>query len=55
MIFKQIHSLPTNPNWGKIAFLTIVAIGTGFIVYQIVKSYKFNVQPISPKKDNKTD
>jgi hypothetical protein len=55
MIFKQIHTLPTNPNWGKITLISLAAIGAGCIVYQIAKSYKLNVQPISQKKDNKND
>lgn len=55
MIFKQIHTLPTNPNWGKITLISLAAIGAGFIVYQIAKSYKLNVQPMSPKKDEKND
>ena len=55
MIFKQIHTLPTNPSLGKIALISLAAIGTVIIVCQIAKSYKLNVQPMSPKKDEKND
>ena len=55
MIFNQIHTLPTNPKWGKVALISFAVIGVGFIVYKIAKSYKLNVQPISPKKDEKND
>ena len=38
MIFKQIHTLPTNPSCGKIALISLAAIGTVIVVCQIAKS-----------------
>ena len=55
MIFKQIHTLPTNPNWGKIAIISLAVICTVIVVCQIAKSNKLKVQPMSPKKDEKND
>ena len=48
MIFKQIHTLPTNPNWGKIALITLATIGAGIIVYHKLKI------DLPAKKDDKT-
>ena len=53
MIFKQIHTLPTNPNWGKIALITLATIGAGIIVYQFTKPDKLKID-LPTKKDHKT-
>lgn len=45
MIFKQIHSFPTGPNWGKIALITVVAIIAGYIAYNTVKLGKVKIEP----------
>ncbi|MFO0355954.1 MAG: hypothetical protein ACK50A_03295 [Sphingobacteriaceae bacterium] len=56
MIFKQIHSLPTGPNWGKIALTTVGIIAVGFIAYQVFKPFKIKIEPRSkPKPGDKTE
>lgn len=54
MIFKQIHSLPTNPNWGNIALITLATLCAGVIVYQLSKSDKLKLLA-PPKKEGKTN
>jgi hypothetical protein len=55
MLIEQIHFPQNGPSLGKIALISLVAIGTVIIVCKIAKSYKLNVKPISPKKDEKKD
>lgn len=38
MIFKQIHNLPTGPNWGKIILITIAAVSVAAIIISFNKS-----------------
>lgn len=45
MIFKQIHSFPTGPNWGKIALITVVVLIAGCIAYNAVKLVKVKIEP----------
>jgi hypothetical protein len=54
MIFKQIHSLPTNPNWSKIALIALATFCLGVIVYKLSKSDKLKLQP-PPKKEGNTN
>jgi hypothetical protein len=55
MLIEQIHFPQNGPSLGKIALISLAAIGTVIVVCQIAKSYKLNVQPISPKKDDEND
>ena len=54
MIFKQIHSLPTNPKWGNIALITLATICVVVIVHQLSISNKLKLMP-PPKKEGKTN
>lgn len=49
MIFKQIHNLPTGPNWGKILAATIISIG----VIVLIKHVTEPVSGIRRFTDNK--
>jgi hypothetical protein len=54
MLFKQIHSLPSGPNWGKIGLVTAAIIAIGLIAYEIRKPGKNNTALI-PKIGDKSE
>ncbi len=51
MIFKQIHSLPTGPNWGKIALITVGVAVAAYLAYSAVKHVKLKIAPKPSPKD----
>lgn len=51
MIFKQTHSLPTSPNWEKIALITGGLIIVSFIAYDLYKHTKVKIITKSNTED----
>jgi hypothetical protein len=51
MIFKQTHSLPTSPNWEKIALITAGIIIIGFIAHDLYKPTKVKIITKSNTED----
>ena len=54
MIFKQIHSLPTGPNWNKILLITIGAVVTIYVTHKVVEHYKIKAVPKDGTDNNAT-
>ena len=50
MIFKQIHSLPTNQNWEKIALMTVGVVIISCIAYNLCKPIKVKIEPNPEEK-----